>query len=584
MDDDFLIQSSSNTLIQTQYSILLCPNCKINIPLITLTKSTDNTIITKIKCAKCKYNVAIPSDEYLTQIKSINELPHYCASKPNHGTLSTTKYCFNCQQWLCQSCVIDHKYYPSLSNHLFINSEIKSGLFCAIHNKKKNKLFCNECHQSLCRSCLANHSNHEVVDFKALENELKSCDFHKRLLEIETIRDQSLKSKEALIVLLDKEIDKWKEIKKDLNNAYSQYDINNEKIKELLILFQLNYEILKTTFSIDLYDNIKLNANINKEELIKINNENSSLESQCSNAIHYFNNNAIIHFGLSVQALSTIQAHDNEINCMIQLYDGRIITGSDDKTMKIWNINELKCEKIIQSLTEEIYAIVQINIEKIASGSSDFLIQLWNISNWNCFYTINGHSDSIFSLIVLNDTSLLSCSGDKGIKLWDLSELNCINTFLGHTQAVYVLLLLSSGIFASGSYDTTVKLWKSSKVECVYTLNGHSDYVTSLLELKDKRLASGSKDKTIILWNINTCTKVSIINVSRGIVFSLLQLRNSYLISGSYSDLTVWSLNSLRALSEFSSHSHYIKGIIELDDNRIVSCSCDKTIKIWTIK
>ena len=114
----------------------------------------------------------------------------------------------------------------------------------------------------------------------------------------------------------------------------------------------------------------------------------------------------------------TLEGHIDEVNCISVLPDGRIISGSYDKTLKIWNP-----------------------------------------STGNCDHTFIGHTDAVRCIAILPNGRIISGSSDKTLKIWNLLTGNCDHTFTGHTELVWSVAILSNGRIVSGSYDKTIKIW-----------------------------------------------------------------------------------------------------------------------------
>ena len=70
----------------------------------------------------------------------------------------------------------------------------------------------------------------------------------------------------------------------------------------------------------------------------------------------------------------------------------------------------------------------------LISGSMDKTIKIWDIFTGICLYTLHGHQGYINSLIWLNDnenlcSQMASASQDGTIKIWDMINLVCLDTF-----------------------------------------------------------------------------------------------------------------------------------------------------------
>ena len=70
-----------------------------------------------------------------------------------------------------------------------------------------------------------------------------------------------------------------------------------------------------------------------------------------------------------------------------------------------------------------VYTLTSINPNTIASGSQDGSIKIWNIENGACLKSFKAHLNSVFCIIKLNDSQIVSSSQDSTICVWNL-QLN----------------------------------------------------------------------------------------------------------------------------------------------------------------
>lgn len=148
------------------------------------------------------------------------------------------------------------------------------------------------------------------------------------------------------------------------------------------------------------------------------------------------------------------------------------------------------------------------SFDRLVTGSDDFTMMLWNPKNSKkCIARLTGHNQLVNHVVFSpNSLYIASASFDKSIKLWNASTGTFICNFYGHISAVYQLSWSADSKFlVSASKDSTVKLWniksdknnKSSRV----TLPGHSDEVYCIDWSPDGlSAASGSKDKRVNTW------------------------------------------------------------------------------------
>jgi WD40 repeat protein len=96
----------------------------------------------------------------------------------------------------------------------------------------------------------------------------------------------------------------------------------------------------------------------------------------------------------------------------------------------------------------------------LLTGSDDKTARLWSVDTGACFRVFVGHTGAVTTVAVVDNITFLTGSKDTTIKVWDGLSASCIRTYTGHTGAVTsVSTTLQSGTFISASEDRTVKLW-----------------------------------------------------------------------------------------------------------------------------
>ena len=165
------------------------------------------------------------------------------------------------------------------------------------------------------------------------------------------------------------------------------------------------------------------------------------------------------------------------------------------------------------------------------SGSNDHTLKVWNVSSGECLRTLSGHTSharrrrpvkqrvdrlstprraQVYCVVVLSNGHVVSGSGDDTLKVWDPSSGQCLRTLTGHRNGarrrrpveprvdrsstrrgaqVFCVAALSNGRVVSGSRDNTLKLWDVATGECLATWKGHSDYVRRRGVLDEKGLS-----------------------------------------------------------------------------------------------
>ncbi|CAH1785081.1 unnamed protein product [Owenia fusiformis] len=285
--------------------------------------------------------------------------------------------------------------------------------------------------------------------------------------------------------------------------------------------------------------------------------------------------------------IRTFEGHTQGISC-VQFDDTRIVSGSSDKTIKVWNIRT-NTPWLVQTLVGHSGTVRCLHLEgnRLVSGSTDHTIKVWDLStqqSWSsiaCKTTMMGHTDTVRCLQV-DDEKVISGSYDLTLKIWDIRTGVCRMTLRGHTGPVLCVQFDATKI-VSGSGDKTIKVW-SFTGQCLMVLGGHHAGVTCL-QFDSTRIISGSLDCTLKFWDISTGDCVNTIDwkASEGHtgVVRCLQSDTWRVVSASDDrTIKVWSLETGQRLVTLRNHSDGVT-CLQFNDSIIVSGSYDKCVKLW---
>ncbi|MEG4796698.1 WD40 repeat domain-containing protein, partial [Microcoleus sp. LAD1_D1] len=119
--------------------------------------------------------------------------------------------------------------------------------------------------------------------------------------------------------------------------------------------------------------------------------------------------------------LRTLNGHSSSVNAVAVTADGkRAISGSDDKTIKVWDLTTGKEQFTLNGHTRSVNAIaVTADGKRAISGSYDKTLKVWDLTTRKEQFTLNGHTSSVNAVAVTADGKrAISGSIDKTIKVW----------------------------------------------------------------------------------------------------------------------------------------------------------------------
>jgi len=171
-----------------------------------------------------------------------------------------------------------------------------------------------------------------------------------------------------------------------------------------------------------------------------------------------------IRNSISSKARFTQKAHEKDINSLAVSPDDKIVaSGSQDKTIKLWNTQDLSLLSVLKGHKRGIWCVVFSPVDKcLASASSDRTIKLWSLNDYTCLKTFEGHSNSVLKVAFLTRGMQLISSGSDGLlKLWTIKSNECVNTFDAHTEKVWALAVSKEeDEIVSGGADSLINIWR----------------------------------------------------------------------------------------------------------------------------
>ena len=122
----------------------------------------------------------------------------------------------------------------------------------------------------------------------------------------------------------------------------------------------------------------------------------------------------------------------------------------------------------------------------------------------------------------------------------------------------------------------------------ILTLNTHSSFITILKKLSDNRLLSSSIDSVIIIYNELTFKPEIYIKEHKNTIYYIELLKKKNFIASCSKDLTIKIFEifkfTYKLIHTLLAHTESIFKVIELHNENLLSCSYDKTLKLWEKK
>lgn len=309
------------------------------------------------------------------------------------------------------------------------------------------------------------------------------------------------------------------------------------------------------------------------------------------------------------------KAHGSHVVTCLQFDTDKILTGSDDSNINVYDTKTGKLRKLLKGHEGGVWALQYMgNI--LVSGSTDRSVRVWDIEAGLETHVFRGHTSTVRCLQILMPTKvgetvdgkdimmpkqplIITGSRDSTLRVWKLpkptdaihiqpeSETEAedspfyVRTLTGHQHSVRAIAAHADTL-VSGSYDCSVRVWKISTGETVYRLTGHTQKVYSVvLDHARNRCISGSMDYLVKIWSLETGSALYTLEGHTSLV-GLLDLNCDRLVSAAAdSTLRIWDPENGQCKSTLTAHAGAIT-CFQHDAQKVVSGS-ERTLKMWDI-
>ncbi|KAL9129915.1 MAG: hypothetical protein Q9217_001763 [Psora testacea] len=223
----------------------------------------------------------------------------------------------------------------------------------------------------------------------------------------------------------------------------------------------------------------------------------------------------------------TRKAHDKDINALALSPNSDLFaSASQDRSVKIWSTEEGETQGLLRGHKRGVWSVVfapkdtspitgadgsSVSSSRglILTGSGDKTLKIWSLSDYTCIRTLEGHTNSVLKVLWLPPTSqsnidnpsrhnqqqfsqIASAGSDGLVKIWDPLTSLPLTTLDNHTDRIWALAFNPTDrTLVSGGGDSVITFWRDTSRE---TAAATSKAVTERVE-QDQELQNCVRER-----------------------------------------------------------------------------------------
>ncbi|KAJ3055222.1 TOR complex subunit lst8 [Rhizophlyctis rosea] len=215
--------------------------------------------------------------------------------------------------------------------------------------------------------------------------------------------------------------------------------------------------------------------------------------------------------------ITSFDGHTGNVTAVAFQSAGRwIVTGSEDGTIKIWDVRAPGIQRDYELKAPVNDVIIHPNQGELISCDQNGAIKVWDLGENTCTHELLPEEDTpARSVTMASDGSILVAANNKGnYYVWktrnkgDMTDLEALTKITAHNKAITKCVLSpDTRYLATCSADSTVKIWNTADYRFTLDkqLSGHQRWAWDCAFSADSAyLITGSSDHTARLWDLST--------------------------------------------------------------------------------
>ena len=292
----------------------------------------------------------------------------------------------------------------------------------------------------------------------------------------------------------------------------------------------------------------------------------------------------------SFQVVSTFEGHEKDVNkVLVSVDESLVFSASDDTTVRAWNINDEKENKILYYHDKAVLCLDKSNDGSyLVSGGADKKIKVFNLQTEVIEQTLSDCNASVWAVKISVSNKFVAGGDSNGnIKVWDSQEFKLVKNFAGHEKRVtHIEFNKDESILISSSNDHTLRIWDLVEDKNELVLTGHTGWIKSFkLSPDQKSIYSIAENFKILTWIVPRFNKSCRRKFHSSPINFMCYSRNNHLIFTSDDNETkVWDVQTKTLLKSMRNIEKVTAMSVDSDGLTLLIAFSNYDVYSWNVE